>query len=135
MLQIVVEVLFQILGELLVEALGLLGWRSLANAIRPERQAHPLLAAIGQLLLGGLGGWLSLLIVSRRLVASPLPGIGLLLSPIGTGAAMHALGRLWPGDWDEKPGLLSFWGGATFAFGMVLVRFLYIEDPWQWWPR
>lgn len=24
---------------------------------------------------------------------------------------------------------------AIFAFGMVLFRYVYIEDPWSWWPR
>ena len=136
LLQIVVEVVLQIVGEVAFELLAVFGWRSLSDALRPERHSHPVLATIGQFLLGMLGGGLSLLIVSRRIVGpSPLPGVGLILSPIGTGIAMHLLGRMWPEDWGEKPGLMSFWGGAIFAFGMVLVRFVYIEDPWQWRPR
>lgn len=128
--------MFQILGEVLVELLAVFGWRSLGDAIRPERHAHPVLATIGQFMLGMMAGVLSLVIIRRRIVGpSPVPGLSLILSPIGTGLAMHVLGRLWPRDWGEKPGLMSFWAGAIFAFGMVLVRFVYLEDPWQWWPR
>jgi hypothetical protein len=127
---------FQILGEVLIELLTVFGWRSIADAIRPERHAHPVLATIGQFVLGMVAGILSLLIVRRRIVGpSPVPGLSLILSPIGTGIAMHLLGKLWPPAWGEKPGLMSFWAGAIFAFGMVLVRFVYLEDPWQWWPR
>ncbi len=136
MLFFVAELLLEIFGQVLFELLASAGWRTLSDGVRPERESHPVLAVIGQFVLGLLGGGLSLLILSRRVWGtSPLPGASLILSPLGTGLAMHVLGKVWPAHYGEKPGLLSFGGGATFAFGMALVRFTYFEDPWQWWPR
>jgi hypothetical protein len=136
LLQLAVELVVEVVGQVLVELLASLGWRSLADAVRPERHAHPALATVGQFALGALTGGLSLLVVGHRLLGpSPLPGASLILSPLGTGVAMHALGRMWPARLGDRPGLLSFGSGAVFAFGMALVRFLYLEDPWQWWPE
>ena len=136
MFEFLVQIVFEVVGQVLLELLTSLGWESLKDGVRSRREAHPVLAVIGQFLLGVLGGIVSLLIVSRRVWGpSPLPGVSLVLSPISTGAVMHGLGRIWPASYGDKPGLLSFWPGATFAFGMALTRFIYIEDPWQWWPR
>ena len=57
----------------------------------------------------------------------PFRGVSLLLSPLGTGLAMHILGEFWSNRGKERPALFSFRAGAAFAFGMALVRFLYLE--------
>ena len=136
MFEIIVQFVLEVVGQVLVELLAELGWESLRDGMRPRRKAHPALAALGQFLLGLLAGGLSLLIVGHRLFGpAPLPGVSLILSPLATGAAMHVIGGFWPGHFGERPGLFEFRAGAICAFGMALVRFLYFEDPFDWWPR
>jgi hypothetical protein len=127
---------FEVVGQILFELLTELGWRSLGDGLRSRREAHPVLARLGQFLLGSIAGVISLLIVSRRIVGpSPLVGASLILSPLCTGLAMHWIGEWWPRSYGDKPGLFSFTSGAIFAFGMALVRFVYLENPLGWWPR
>jgi hypothetical protein len=77
--------------------------------------------------MGICAGMLSLFIVGRRLVPhSLLPGVSLMLAPLGTGLAMHWLGELWRDRGKEPPALFSFPAGAIFALGMALVRFVYL---------
>jgi hypothetical protein len=81
----------------------------------------------GHFLTGGIAGALSLLLYANRVTRDALfPGISLILSPLGTGLAMQWLGDRWRED-TQRPVLFTFRGGATFAFGMALVRFLYMR--------
>jgi hypothetical protein len=126
--QIVVEILWQILLEVLTS----LGWESLDHSVRRERRAHPVLAGIGHLLLGLTAGVVSLFVLPQRLTPrSPLPGVSLVLSPIVTGIFMDRIGEWWRERGHDRPKLFSFWAGAIFAFGMALVRFLYLEREWR----
>lgn len=103
------------------------GFRSMGDSARQRSRAHPVIAVAGVLLLGGLAGVVTSLVVPFRIFPStPLRGASLLLSPLATGAAMSVYGR-----WKERRGrersfLASFWGGALFAFGMALVRFIWV---------
>lgn len=109
-----------------------MGWESLKDSTSPEREANPLLAGTGHLLLGIFAGIFSLLVVPRRLAPhSPWPGVSLVLSPIGTGIAMHWIGEFWRERGQDRPILFSFRAGAICAFGMALVRFLYVELGWR----
>lgn len=109
-----------------------LGWDSLAHGMRRERTANPILARIGHFIMGLVAGVLSLLIFSGRVLARPIvPGASLVLSPLVTGIAMRWLGELWRSRGREAPALYSFWSGAIFAFGMALVRFVYLELGWN----
>jgi hypothetical protein len=123
---------FQVAGQVLFELLAGLGWESLGQGLRRERRANPALAAIGHFLMGSLAGVLSLLIFEGRFFARPaIPGLSLVLSPIATGIAMHWLGELWRSRGRDVPALFSFRAGAIFAFGMALVRFVYLELGWS----
>jgi hypothetical protein len=58
---------------------------------------------------------------------APVPGASLALSPLMTGVVMAFYGR-----WRSRRGhaissASTFWGGALFAFGMALVRFLLVR--------
>ena len=114
------------------EIVAAFGWESLKDSVRPERESTLVLAAAGHLLMGLAAGVISLMIVPRRLAPhSPLPGLSLLLSPIGTGVAMHWLGEFWRERGRDRPVLFSFRAGAMFAFAMALVRFVYVELGWR----
>jgi hypothetical protein len=136
MIEFFFELLFQLVLEIassiLFEVLTSLGWESLKDSVRTERPSTPVLAGFGHLLMGLLAGVVSLLVFGTRLVPRPvIPGLSLVLSPIATGIAMHTIGEWWRERGRDRPALFSFWPGAIFAFGMALVRFLYLEIGWR----
>jgi hypothetical protein len=127
-LEFLFQVVVEVIGQIFFEVLFGVGSESLKHSSRREGRSHPVLAAIGHFLMGVVAGAASLWLFNERLFAgSPFPGLSLLLSPLGTGAAMHVLGARWERD-DERPRLFSFRAGAIFAFGMALVRFYYFES-------
>ena len=119
------EVLLQLVGEGVLEA----GWRWLVAPFSDRRRIHPVIGSAGLLGLGGIMGWIGWLLVPDPLITNaPVPGASLLLSPLMTGGVMESYGR-----WRSKRGhttssASTFWGGALFAFGMALVRFLLIRS-------
>ena len=130
-LELLVQLAVEIVGQLVFEFLLALGWESLTDSLRRERESTPVLAALWHFLLGLFAGVISVIIIPRRLAPhSPLPGVSLILSPLGTGAIMHLIGEFWH-DRRNRPTLFSFRAGATFAFGMALVRFVYVELGWR----
>ena len=121
-LDLVVELIVQVVFEIVTE----LGLSALQAALdRPPRRSLPL-AAFGLFLVGaGLGG-LSLLVWPGRIFEpGPVPGLSLLLGPIGAGAAMHAWGAYRRSRGHAVSNLATFTGGAAFALGTALVRFLW----------
>ncbi len=129
MLEFVFELVAEIFGEVLfqgiLELLAEFGWSSLENSLRSAKSANPFYAACGLGILGAsLGLGTALLLPDPLFHHRPVPGISLILAPLGAGFCMHLLGA-----WRRKKGgnptcLATFWGGASFAFGMALVRWL-----------
>lgn len=121
LLQVLIEVVWQVLFEVVTS----LGWESLAHSMSRERESDPVLAGIGLLILGVVAGLISLLVLRSRLAPhSVFPGISLILSPLATGLVMHQIGEYWRERGWDRPRTFTFWGGATFAFGMALVRYI-----------
>ena len=127
--ELIVEVLGDIIFQVVFEVLMEFGFESLSNVFQSRKKANPLLAASGLLLLGGaLGLGFALLLPHRLVPTFRFPGLSLVLSPIGVGLLMHLFGT-----WRRKRGavptsLATFWGGAIFAFGMALVRWLMVGN-------
>jgi hypothetical protein len=123
LLSILWEVLLQLAGEGLLEG----AWGLLGEPFRQRGRAHPVLAGIVLVLIGGAMGWILWLVFPARMVTSGgIPGASLILSPILAGLVMDRYGR-----WCESRGAAvsytaKFWGGASFAFGMASARFLLI---------
>ena len=136
MIEAIVELLLQILidivGEVLFELFITLGFESLTESIRPNNRLSPVTDSVAVFFLGLLAGAMTLLILKKRLSPySPLPGVSLFLGPLGTGLVMHRLGDLWEERGRARPVLFAFRAGAAFAFGMALARFVYIELQWR----
>jgi hypothetical protein len=120
------EVLFELLGELIVQLFGELlveaGWHTLAEPFR--REPNPWVAAIGHLLLGALVGGLSLLVFPNHLTpAGAARWLNLALTPVVAGAVMVAVGR-----WRARRGsavlpIDRFAWGYLFALALAAVRF------------
>ena len=91
------------------------------------RGTNPLLAGLGLLTLGGIGGaTVSVFFPQPIFNSRPMPGASLVLSPLLNGALMEFYGR-----WRERQGrgrtsLSTYWGGGAFALGMALVRFWWV---------
>ena len=113
--------------QLTLELLLELGFHSAGESFGRRSRSHPVVAGIGIAVLGGVAGVLTSLVLPTRIIQqSFVPGASLLLSPIVTGILMEAYGR-----WRTRRGghpsyVATFWGGALFAFTMALVRFLLV---------
>jgi hypothetical protein len=124
------EVLFEIIGELLLqlvfEALAELGLRCFAEPFNAK--PNPFFAAMGYTLFGAIMGGISLWPFSSHLVASGgLRILNLIITPITVGFAMAALGA-----WRTRRGqtvlrIDRFAYGCLFALSLALVRFAFAK--------
>jgi hypothetical protein len=122
----------ELFGEFLLELAGAalldLASRAIAKVFETFRFENTLLASISYALLGASAGGLSLLIFPRRLVrSSRLHGINVLLSPIVTGLAMSLIGSMLSRYGKKVTRIESFRYGFAVAFGIALVRFLFVS--------
>lgn len=121
LLEFLLEMFLEVAGEVLLE----LGFTGVKEALGRENR-NPAIAAIGYLLLGSALGGLSLLIWPHRwMQRGTVPGLSLVLGPFLSGAAMHFWGELRRAQGHNPTNLATFLGGAVFAFGVALVRFLW----------
>jgi hypothetical protein len=124
-LLLLLQLLLELLGEVILEVLAEFGLAAIKAALeRPNRSL--LLSVPGLFVLGaGLGG-LSLLVWPARFwKPGPVPGLSLIVGPLGAGAAMQAWGTYRRARGHVTTNLATFAGGAAFAFGTTLVRFVW----------
>ncbi|MCI0707868.1 MAG: hypothetical protein L0Y80_10675 [Ignavibacteriae bacterium] len=127
-MEIIVEILLGLLGELFQMLIGELLAELGASSFKPQRETNRIVALIGCLFLGAFFGYLGLLIYPHRIVKEPiLPGVSLVAVPVLAGLVMHYVG-----EWKKERGkqtstIATFWGGAIFAFGSSLIRFLAMK--------
>jgi hypothetical protein len=120
LLEIIVEGLIQVFGELLVE----LGWETVKEALGRHNH-HPITAAIGFLILGTAIGGVWIWINPNRLVEpGPVRGLNLIASPLLAGTAMHLFGEFRRSRGHSPTNLATFLGGASLAFAIAAVRLL-----------
>lgn len=113
------EVILQVMGEALIQS----GWKVFSEPFRRKR-ANPIVAGIGLICLGGLGGLLTSFIVPNRIFGlSGIKGVSIAMSPIITGLIMHRYGQWCDERGRPRSSFATFWGGALFAFGMAAVRY------------
>jgi hypothetical protein len=124
LIQLIVELLFQGLGELAIEGLA----RVIGAPFGRRDRNHPIVAGIGLLLMGAALGAASWWAWPYRIVGpGPYPGLSLLISPVVNGLLADALGRWSDRHVRSRSYLATFWGGALFAFGMAGARFLLLR--------
>lgn len=121
LLQLVAEFVLQVL----VEALAELGLRSLGEPFR-RKPTHPVLAAVGYALLGGVMGGVSLWLMPGHFIEVEwLRMLNLFVTPLAAGAVMAGIGA-WRRRNEQTPILLDRFGyGFIFAFAMSAVRFAW----------
>src|SRR5437762_3506492 len=121
LLELLLELLFEVAVPVLEELLADLAIR---HRDRPGR-SFPLFLI---LIWGSVSGLVSYLIWPHRMMRARqvVPGISLLLAPILTGRVMAWVGNRLRARNITPTALATFPGGALFAFGMALVRFLMV---------
>lgn len=87
-----------------------------------------MLAGLGLLAIGGVAGGLTTWVLPTHLLGTPLvPGASLVISPLLNGMLMHYYGSWHARRRHARSLTATFWGGALFAFGFALVRFLTVS--------
>jgi len=124
-----VEILLELVLELLFSGLLEALWDLLAatyKATYGRKNHHPALAALGYLAIGATLGAGSLLVRPERLAAYSLfPGISLVVGPLLAGGWMHVWGAWRRSRGHATTNLATFLGGAAFALGLAVVRFVW----------
>ena len=118
------EFIAQFIGELLIQGLMEIGFRSLADVFKKKR--NPIFSAIGCILWGAIAGGISLVVFPASFIArSDLKLLNLLLTPVLVGVLMVLLGRLRARKGRDLVELDRFGYAFLFALTMSLVRFLW----------
>jgi hypothetical protein len=121
------EIALQFLLELLLDA----GIQLTRATVRPATGTswNLMLSSAGQLFCGAAAGGLTYLLLPQRLFPPvTLPGISIVLSPLGTGALMYLFGGWVRNRGGSPSSLATFRGGALFAFACAATRFLLISS-------
>lgn len=127
LLEFVLGLLGEFLFNLAFGAVLEFGWQTLHNSFRPARYADKWLASLGLLALGLIAGLLSALLVSSRLLPTVgFSGLSLVTAPVLAGAGLELFGRLIQRNGMEHTPLMTWWGGALFAFGMASGRLILL---------
>ena len=125
MLELLLELLVELFGQIVVEVLWEFG-AAAYKAARPRGNRSVAVAVVGYAVVGAVVGALSLLAWPDRLFRpGPVPGLSLILGPVCVGAVMHGWGLLRRRRGHETTNLATFPGGAAFALGTALVRFIW----------
>lgn len=121
-------ILFELFGHVLLEAFVQMGKRSLTEPFVASTLADPLWAVPGVLIMGGVAGTFITLLFNTRLITPVfVPGLSLVLMPLVAGYATRWLGRMFSGDGRERIYLVTYAGGAFFAFGLAALRLLLVS--------
>jgi hypothetical protein len=124
-LLLLLQVLLELVGDVILEVLAEFGLAAIKAALERPNRSLPL-AAIGLFVLGaGLGGLSLLLWPARLWKPGPVRGLSLIVGPLCAGGAMQAWGNYRRISGHVTTSLATFAGGAAFAFGMTLVRFIW----------
>lgn len=136
-MEIIVELLFQILGfvlrilgefilQMIFEALGELAVHSVREPFRRPKPIHPALAAIGYAIFGAIAGAISVWLVPHLYLETQTVRIAnLVVTPIAAGGVMAAIGAWRRRREKEVIRLETFAYGYCFALAMAIVRFVW----------
>jgi hypothetical protein len=122
------EILIEVIVQFIVEVFIALIIRSIRNLAGESRAIDPTLAALGYLLLGAACGAGSVILFPHPIILpSKVHGISLVVSPVITGLIMSQIGLLHRRKGEDAVRIESFGYGFTFAFGVAVVRFVFVR--------
>ena len=118
-----------LLLEIVLEGVGELifgGCSELFDSLDASTQSA-LLAALAYFIVGAAVGLFSGIALPDRLLPRPrTAGFSLIGGPLVSGCAMHAWGSFRREGGHDTSSLATFWGGAAFALGAALGRFVLV---------
>ena len=121
-----IEILFFFL-DVIVEIVFAFGFEKRSDAYGRPLFQYSFLTYVGLALLGACVGSLISQLIPRRILPTPvIRGASLIVSPLIAGLVMKFFGDWRTGKDHQRTVLGTFWGGATFAFGTAVVRWLMI---------
>lgn len=124
----ILEIFAEAFFELFFEAACALIARLIRNVFSGANAAGPILAAAGYLVLGVCSGFASVFLFPHPLVhPSRFHGISLLISPLVTGLIMSQVGAFLRRSGKKTVRIESFAYGFTFAFGIAIVRLVFLK--------
>jgi hypothetical protein len=119
--ELLIEFLLQVAAELFLSFL----WRKVRAARWKSRRISLWLILPFLGVVGALVGWISILVIpSPMFHLGRIHGLSLIVGPLLTGMVMALIGSNLRRRKEMPAVLESFSGGFSFAFGMVLIRFL-----------
>lgn len=121
------DLLFEIVGQLVMEIVVEAGFEAGKGLLARQPRLANVVVAAGALLAGALAGWLSAKVAPTRLTHVRLfPGISLAAGPFVGALTMELYGRWRRSRAQEATRFATWWGGAAFAFGYALTRFVLV---------
>jgi len=124
----IVELLFEFLSELFIEAVVALIARSVRSLFANRSAVNPVLAGAFYFFLGtAIGGGSLFLFPHTIFHPSKFHGVSLLVSPVLTGLAMSLVGLMLRQRGREPVRIESFGYGFAFALGMAIVRLIFVR--------
>jgi hypothetical protein len=118
----VVEFVVEIVEEIVDETAGLFRAREAGREQEPKRM-HPARAALGYGAIGIFVGVMSLIAWRHGVAPAALRVPSLFAIPVLAGIATQALGLCLRMNGRRTSTFTTFWGGASYAFGIALARF------------
>jgi len=126
-MEFLLELCIEVFGEAILQILLEAGLATAQEAAGRENR-NPALATIGYCLFGAILGGLSIWLLPTRLVGTaPVSGISLVVSPVVMGIVMQLWGGLRRAQGHRTTNLATWYGGAAFAFGLALVRLVWLR--------
>jgi len=124
LVELVFEVLLEFAGEAVLDLLA----RAAADLFKPAETPDPVWTFFACGFLGAVAGAGSLVIFPHPLFhPSKIHGVSLIISPVLTGFGMSAFGALLRRRGKQVVQIESFPYAFAFAFGMAVVRLVYVS--------
>ena len=120
------ELVLQFVGELLVQLVFEFVFHGLVEPFRTDRRTNVILAVIGYICMGLIGGLISLWIVPNHVIDSAaLRYINIAATPLLLGFVFELLGGRREKRGKQKWLLDRFSYGFSFALAMGLIRLMF----------
>ena len=122
--ELFVSLVLEIVGEFVLA----IGWVTVSSPFRKEREMPFPLAALGIVIIAAFCAWVYDVFVPNAIFSSsPVPGISMVLAPLAVGGLTHLTGKWLKEKGRPSSHLMTYWGGALFAFVLSATRFFLLR--------
>ncbi len=122
------ELILSLVFEIVTEFVLAVGWLTVSSPFRKEREMPVPLGALGIVVVAGFFSWVfDALFPGPIFKSSPIPGISMVIAPIAVGGLTYLTGRWLKDKGHPSSHLMTYWGGALFAFTVSASRVLLLN--------